>query len=63
MGSNGGKWWWFTSIDVEYLDDNDKWINVEELRILPELLPGIERFNKAHFVEYVLMFKSVNTKE
>ncbi len=62
MGSMEESGGWFTSIDVEYLDDNDKWINVEELRILPELLPGIERFNKAHFVEYVLMFKSVNTK-
>jgi len=62
MGSMEESGGWFTSIDVEYLDDNEKWINVEELRILPELLPGIERFNKAHFVEYVLMFKSVNTK-
>ena len=36
MGSMEESGGWFTSIDVEYLDDNDKWINVEELRILPD---------------------------
>ncbi|MEE9573838.1 MAG: ADP-ribosylglycohydrolase family protein [Candidatus Neomarinimicrobiota bacterium] len=61
MGSMEESGGWFTSIDVEYLDDNDKWTKVDGLEILPDLLPGMGRFNKAHFVEYVLIFKSVNT--
>lgn len=59
MEENGG---WFTSLIVEYLDENEEWKNVEDLISIPELLPGKGRFNKAHFVEYVLVFKPVKTR-
>ncbi|MEE9571633.1 MAG: ADP-ribosylglycohydrolase family protein [Candidatus Neomarinimicrobiota bacterium] len=59
MEENGG---WFTSLDVEYEDNNGYWKTVEDLVMTPELLPGDSRFNKAHFVEYVMTFKSVKTR-
>lgn len=55
---NGG---WFTSLDVEYRDQEDSWQPVEDLLISPPLMPGGERFNKPHFVEYLLAFKPVQT--
>ena len=59
MEESGG---WFTSLNVEYLDQSGKWKSVEDLHILPALLPNEEPFNKAHFVEYLLAFKPVETK-
>jgi hypothetical protein len=59
MEENGG---WFTSLNVEYEDDNEHWKTVEDLVMIPELLPGESRFNKAHFVEYVITFKPVKTR-
>ncbi len=56
---NGG---WFTSMNVEYMNDSGQWENVEDLKSTPELLPGLERFNKAHFVEYILTFNPVTTQ-
>jgi ADP-ribosylglycohydrolase len=61
MGSMEESGGWFTSLDVEYRDDTGKWKSVEGLIVLPELLPNEEPFNKAHFVEYLLAFKPVET--
>jgi hypothetical protein len=58
MEENGG---WFTSLRVEYLDKNGEWREVENLVIVPDLLAGKGRFNKAHFVEYVLAFNPIKT--
>lgn len=61
MGSveeNGG---WFTSINVEYNDMSGNWNSVNNLKMMPELLSGETRFNKAHFIEYILTFDSVRT--
>ncbi|MFN2128196.1 MAG: putative Ig domain-containing protein, partial [Anaerolineales bacterium] len=58
MEESGG---WFTSLNVEYLDAGGNWQSVEGLSILPPLLPNEEPFNKAHFVEYLLAFKPVET--
>jgi len=55
---NGG---WFTSLSVEYRDDQAEWKPVQGLEISPALPPGEERFNKPHFVEYLLAFEPVNT--
>jgi hypothetical protein len=62
MGSMEESGGWFTSLDVEYKDANGKWKSVEGLIVLPELLPNEEPFNKAHFVEYLLAFKPIETK-
>jgi hypothetical protein len=58
MEESGG---WFTSLNVEYRDDDGNWKSVDELNIVPDLLPNDEPFNKAHFVEYLLAFKPVET--
>ena len=55
---NGG---WFTSLNVEFRDGEGEWKAVENLVISPSLMPGEERFNKPHFVEYLLAFKPVKT--
>ena len=55
---NGG---WFTSLNVEYRDQEGGWQSVEDLVISPSLMPGGERFNKPHFVEYLLAFRPVVT--
>ncbi|MFC1619444.1 ADP-ribosylglycohydrolase family protein [Candidatus Neomarinimicrobiota bacterium] len=55
---NGG---WFTSLNVEYLDRSGDWQSVEDLVISSALIPGEERFNKPHFVEYLLAFNPVET--
>jgi hypothetical protein len=61
MGSMEESGGWFTSLNVEYRDANGKWKSVEGLIVLPDLLPNEEPFNKAHFVEYILAFKPVET--
>jgi hypothetical protein len=58
MEESGG---WFTSLNVEYRDANGQWKSVDELIILPDLLPNEEPYNKAHFVEYLLAFKPIET--
>ncbi len=55
---NGG---WFTSLGVEFLDEGGRWWPVEDLLISPPLMQGEERFNKPHFVEYLLAFQPVQT--
>jgi len=55
---NGG---WFTSLAVEYRDEKGEWKPVQKLVISPPLPPGKERFNKPHFVEYLLAFQPVYT--
>lgn len=55
---NGG---WFNSLSVEYRDENGHWQAVHNLRISPPLMPGKGRFNKPHFVEYLLAFEPVQT--
>jgi hypothetical protein len=58
MEESGG---WFTSLNVEYRDTNGKWKSVDDLIVLPDLLPNTEPFNKAHFVEYLMAFQPVET--
>ncbi len=55
---NGG---WFTSLNVEYRNGDGHWRSVEDLLIYPPLPKGEERFNRPHFVEYLLAFKPVET--
>ncbi len=55
---NGG---WFTSLNVEYLDDGGNWKPVQGLLVSPPLPPGRLPFNKPHFVEHLLAFRPVKT--
>ncbi|MBI2424274.1 MAG: ADP-ribosylglycohydrolase family protein [Candidatus Hydrogenedentes bacterium] len=53
---------WFTSLNVEYQDEGGAWQPVKKLVVDPQLLPGEEPYNKAHFVEYLLPFEPVSTR-
>lgn len=55
---NGG---WFTSLNVEFQDENGNWKPVKNLIIQPPLPEGQLQFNKPHFVEYLLGFEPVQT--
>jgi len=52
---------WFTSLNVEYLDDAGKWKPVDKLVTTPALIGGNQPYNKPHFVEYTMSFKPVKT--
>jgi hypothetical protein len=52
---------WFTSLNVEYRNNNGKWEPVEKLVVSPTLPAGNEPFDKPHFVEYLLAFEPVST--
>lgn len=55
---NGG---WFTSLNVEYRDQNGAWSPVRNLIVNPPLAPGNGPFNKPHFADYLLAFEPVKT--
>lgn len=59
MEESGG---WFESLHVEYLDGEGNWQRVKNLRSSPNLMPGNERFNKPHFVNYNLSFEPVKSR-
>jgi len=56
---NGG---WFASLNVQYLDENNFWRNVEETTINPELPHPRDLYQQPHLVEYFISFKPVETK-
>jgi hypothetical protein len=53
---------WFTSLNVQYLDEKGKWQAVEKLKITPSLPESDDVFHQPHFVEYMLSFFPVKTK-
>ncbi len=53
---------WFTSLNVQYKNEDGKWINVGKTDISPQM-PKIDIvFIQPHFVEYILSFDPVKTK-
>ena len=59
MEQHGG---WFTSFDVEYLDDNGDWLSVVNLEVLPRQNLNNQTFAHAHYVPYLCKFDPVKTK-
>jgi hypothetical protein len=53
---------WFTSLNVQYMDDNGKWWPVEKIDINPPLPETDIVFFQPHFVEYVIRFSPIKTK-
>ncbi|MDP2722219.1 MAG: ADP-ribosylglycohydrolase family protein [Bacteroidales bacterium] len=53
---------WFTSLNVQYLDESGKWVPVENTSITPALPKTDIVFFQPHFAEYVISFKPVKTK-
>jgi hypothetical protein len=53
---------WFTSLNVQYMNDAGQWTPVEKLLITPALPSTDIVFFQPHFVEYVISFDPVETK-
>jgi len=53
---------WFRTLSAEYLDDSLKWKPVQGLKLMPELINTDNTDIKPDFMEYLLVFKPVNTK-
>jgi len=53
---------WFTSLNVQFLNEAGKWIPVEKTSITPPLPETDIVFFQPHFVEYVISFNQVETK-
>lgn len=55
-----GGWW--SSFNIQYQDDNGKWIPISVFKSTPELAETDVVFFQPHFVEYVFEFEPVKTK-
>lgn len=53
---------WFTSLNVQYLNEAGKWTPVEKTAITPPLPETDIVFFQPHFAEYVISFDPVETK-
>ena len=53
---------WFTSLNVQYLNEAGKWTPVEKISIIPALPTTDIVFFQPHFVEYVISFDPVESK-
>ncbi len=53
---------WFTSLNVQYKNEEGKWVSVEKTNINPPLPKTDIVFFQPHFAEYVIMFQPVKTK-
>lgn len=53
---------WFTSLNVQYLNDKGKWVSVNNLKMSPELPESVVVFIQPQNAEYILSFESVSTK-
>jgi hypothetical protein len=53
---------WFTSLNVQYMNEAGKWTPVEKISITPALPATDIVFFQPHFVEYVISFDQVETK-
>ncbi|GHU58085.1 hypothetical protein FACS189411_12900 [Bacteroidia bacterium] len=56
---NGG---WYSSLTVQYLNENGYWTNADEITIDPALSNPTDIYQQPHFIEYFISFKPVYTK-
>jgi len=55
---NGG---WFSSLNVQYMDEIGYWKNVDNMTITPQLSDPENVFMQPHFIEYFISFSEVST--
>jgi len=53
---------WFTSLNVQYLDEAGKWTPVEKISVNPPLPATDIVYYQPHFAEFVISFPTVDTK-
>ncbi|GHU58096.1 hypothetical protein FACS189411_12930 [Bacteroidia bacterium] len=56
---NGG---WYSSLTVQYLNENGYWTNAEEITVDPVLSHPTNIYQQPHFIEYFISFKPIKTK-
>jgi len=55
---NGG---WFSSINIQYQDEEGNWITAEDVTFSPALGSVSDIYRQPHFIEYFITFKTVRT--
>ncbi len=53
---------WFTSLNVQYLDEKGKWTSIEKIKITPSLPETDVVFYQPHYAEYIFEFATIKTK-
>jgi hypothetical protein len=53
---------WFTSLNVQYMNEAGQWVPVENISVKPPLPATDIVFFQPHFAEYVISFETVETK-
>lgn len=53
---------WFTSLNVQYLNEAGRWVSVENTTVQPSLPASDIVFIQPHYAEYVISFNPVSTK-
>ncbi|MBP1614174.1 MAG: ADP-ribosylglycohydrolase [Bacteroidetes bacterium] len=53
---------WFTSLNIQYLGDDDHWYDIGKFKSTPELPKNDIVFFQPHFAQYVFSFGPVQTK-
>ena len=53
---------WFTSLNVQYLNDAGRWVSVERSTVSPQMPASDIVFIQPHYAEYILTFAPVKTK-
>ncbi|MDR1555934.1 MAG: ADP-ribosylglycohydrolase family protein [Tannerellaceae bacterium] len=56
---NGG---WYSSLTVQYRNEDGYWVNAEDISIQPPLSHPEDIFRQPHFIEYFISFKPIKTK-
>jgi hypothetical protein len=56
---NGG---WYSSLAVQYMNEDGYWVNAEHLSIMPPLSHPEDIYRQPHFIEYLISFKPLKTK-
>ncbi len=52
---------WFTSLNIQYIDENGRWANIAGYKSTPELPETNIVFFQPHFAQFVLEFPTVKT--
>lgn len=53
---------WFTSLNVQYLNEAGRWVSVENAAVKPSLPASDIVFIQPHYAEYMISFNPVSTK-
>ena len=62
--NNGGKWGWFQNLNIEYLNEKGRWRRIlKPVEITPKFDKTNNFVNKAHYMNYLIQFDEIKTKD